>query len=59
MRPKKSRPEEIDDAALPFDVTQEIEPGLVDDLLHRHAATLTQPDFDDITVVLPEKKQKR
>ena len=59
MRPKKSFPEDVDAAALPFDVTQEIEPSLVDEILRQRDPTLTQADFDDVTVVLPQKKPKR
>ena len=40
---------------LPFDVTQEIDPALADELRRTTEPTLTQVDFDDITVVLPEK----
>lgn len=59
MRPKKSFAEDVDAAALPFDVTQEIEPSLVDEILRHGEPTLTQADFDDITVVLPQQKPKR
>lgn len=40
---------------LPFDVTQEIDPALVEDLRPAAEPTLTQIDFDEITLVLPEK----
>jgi hypothetical protein len=59
MSPKKSRPENRGGAPLPFDVTQEIDPALVDDLRRTSEATLTQTDFDDITVVLPERIKPR
>jgi hypothetical protein len=58
MRTKKSSPEDVDPALLPFDVTQEIEPSLVDEILRHGEPTLTQAEFDDITVVLPQKKPK-
>jgi hypothetical protein len=54
MNPKRSRRNKRDDAALPFDVTQEIDPSLVDELRRAHEPTLTQTDFDEITVVLPQ-----
>jgi hypothetical protein len=57
MVPKKPRPDAGKEATLPFDVTQEIDPALVDDVLQRSDPTLTQTDFDDITVVLPEKRK--
>jgi hypothetical protein len=58
MRPKKLSPADADAATLPFDVTQEIEPALVDEMPRHSEPTLTQVDFDDITVVLPQKKPK-
>ena len=45
--------------ALPFDVTQEIDPALVDDLRAGGEATLTQVDFDAVTLVLPEKRKPK
>ena len=59
MGPKKPQREYRNESTLPFDVTQEIDPGLVDDVLRRGESTLTQADFDDITVVLPEKGKPR
>jgi len=59
MSPKKARLENRGGAPLPFDVTQEIDPALVDDLRRTSEATLTQTDFDDITVVLPERIKPR
>jgi hypothetical protein len=56
MAPRKSRRDES--PPLPFDVTQEIDPALVEDL-HRGETTLTQTDFDEITLVLPEKRQPK
>ena len=44
-----------DTPPLPFDVTQEIDPALVEDLRPAAEPTLTQTDFEDITLVLPEK----
>ena len=44
---------------LPFDATQEIDPALADQLRRTTEPTLTQVDFDDITVVLPKKPQAR
>ena len=44
---------------LPFDVTQEIDPALADQLRRTGEPTLTQGDFDDITVVLPQKPKPR
>ena len=58
MVPKKSRRDEGNGAALPFDVTQEIDPALADELRHGEQ-TLTQTDFDEITLVLPEKRKPR
>jgi len=59
MAPKKSRRDRSNESpALPFDVTQEIDPALVEDL-HRGDTTLTQVDFDEITLVLPEKRQPK
>jgi hypothetical protein len=60
MAPKNPRRGQRNESALPFDVTQEIDPSLVDDLRHGGEPTLTQTDFDDITLVLPEdRKPKR
>ena len=57
MDPKKRAPR--DEPSLPFDVTQEIDPALVDDARSGNEATLTQTDFDEITLVLPEKRKPR
>jgi hypothetical protein len=59
MSPKNSRPGNRGGAPLPFDVTQEIDPALVDEMRQTGEATLTQTDFDDITVLLPEKPKPR
>lgn len=56
MTPKKREPR--NEPTLPFDVTQEIDPALVDDL-RRNEPTLTQTDFDEITLVLPESRKPR
>ena len=57
MNPK--RREQRDEPSLPFDVTQEIDPALVDDLRRGNEPTLTQTDFDEITLVLPENRKPR
>ena len=59
MAPKKSPHKSSDDSTLPFDVTQEIDPALADELRNGGDQTLTQTDFDDITLVLPEKRKPR
>jgi hypothetical protein len=60
MDPKKSRRELRNESPLPFDVTQEIDSALVDEIRGGNEPTLTQTDFDDITLVLPEdRKPKR
>jgi hypothetical protein len=58
MRAKKPRPLDIEEATLAFDVTQEIDPKLVDEVLRQTEPTLTQHDFDDVTVVLPPKPKR-
>lgn len=57
MLPKKSRPTHGDESTLPFDVTQEIDPDVLDELLGKVEPTLTQADFDSATVVLPPKRK--
>jgi hypothetical protein len=57
MVPKRPRRDAQSEATLPFDVTQEIDPALADELRPGGERTLTQVDFDDITVVLPEKRK--
>ena len=59
MPKRKPRRDERDDSTLQFDVTQEIDPALADQLLRSSEPTLTQVDFEDITVVLPKKPQTR
>ena len=58
MAPKKPRREDRHESTLAFDITQEIDPALVDDVL-RSEPTLTQTDFADIAVALPEKRKPR
>lgn len=55
MARKKTSINHRDEPALPFDVTQEIDPALADELRRTSEPTLTQADFDDVTIVLPEK----
>ena len=56
MASRKSHSGNRDDSpSLPFDATQEIDPALVEDLAPRGEPTLTQTDFEEITLVLPEK----
>jgi hypothetical protein len=59
MPTRKPQRDDRNDAALPFDVTQEIDPALADQLLRSSEPTLTQVDFEDITVVLPKKPHAR
>jgi hypothetical protein len=59
MGPKRSPRDEGDGATVPFDVTQEIDPALADELRQGGEQTLTQTDFDEITLVLPEKRKPR
>jgi hypothetical protein len=55
MPSRKSRRNDRENSTLPFDVTQEIDPSLADQLRRSSESTLTQADFEDITVVLPPK----
>jgi hypothetical protein len=57
MAPKKPR-RERNESQLPFDVTQEIDPALVEEA-RRNEPTFTQTDFDDITLVLPEDRKPK
>lgn len=59
MRPKRSRLDQGEAPTLAFDVTQEIDPALADELREVGDQTLTQADFDDVTLVLPDKKKPR
>jgi hypothetical protein len=56
---RKPKRDHRDQQALPFDVTQEIDPALADEVLRNGETTLTQTDFDDITVALPQKPKAR
>lgn len=58
MTAKKTRRDESAEKALAFDVTQEIDPILADQLRRTTEPTLTQADFDDITIVLPQKPKR-
>jgi hypothetical protein len=57
MVPKKPRRDARNESMLPFDVTQEIDPALADELRPGREPTLTQADFDDVTVVLPDRRK--
>ena len=59
MAPKKSRRDARKEATLPFDATQDIDPALVEDMRRLGEQTMTQTDFDDITLVLPESSKPR
>ena len=59
MAPKKSGRDAHKEATLPLDVTQDIDPALVEDLRRLSEQTMTQTDFDDITLVLPESRKPR
>jgi len=57
--PKNRRRKKHEEPALPFDVTQEIDPALAEELRRSAEPTLTQGDFADITVVLPGSSGKK
>ena len=59
MASRKRRSENSNESHLAFDATQEIDPALADQLRRNSEPTLTQADFDDITVVLPKKPSPR
>jgi hypothetical protein len=59
MAPKKPPRAQRDDSVLAFDVTQEIDPLLAESLRRSIEPTLTQVDFDDITVTLPPPRKPR
>ena len=60
MAPRKLRREQRrDEPALPFDVTQEIDASLVDEVLRTGEPSLMQGDFDDVTVILPDEPKRR
>lgn len=52
MIPQRKRTPAPKAPELDFDTTQEIDPGLVDSILSRGNATLTQSDFDDTEILL-------
>jgi hypothetical protein len=57
--PKRSR-HARDESVLAFDVTQDIDPALADQLRRSTEPTLTQADFDDLLVEPPDApKQQR
>jgi len=59
MTAKKSPRNDRDESSLAFDVTQEIDPSLAEQLRGTSEATLTQVDFEEITLVLPPKPKPR
>ena len=59
MAPRKLRREQRDEPLLQLDVTQEIDDSLADELLRTSEPTLTQGDFEDVTLVLPDKPKQR
>lgn len=59
MAPRRLRRERRDEPALPFDVTQDIDASLADELLRTGEPSLMQGDFDDVTVVLPDEPKQR
>jgi hypothetical protein len=59
MTPRKPRREQRDEPALPFDATQEIDASLADELHRTREPTLTQTDFEEVTLVLPESRKPR
>ena len=59
MSSRKPRFDDGNESHLPFDATQEIDTALADQLRHTTEPTLTQVDFEDITVVLPKKPKAR
>jgi hypothetical protein len=59
MAGKTPRRDDSKEANLPFDVTQEIDSTIADQLRRGSSEpTLTQVDFEDITVVLPQKPKR-
>jgi hypothetical protein len=59
MASKKIQRDDRQESNLAFDVTQEIDPSLVEQLRRTSESTLTQVDFEDITIVLPQKPKPR
>jgi hypothetical protein len=58
MAGKKPMRDDSKARELAFDVTQEIDPTLADQLRRSAEPTLTQAEFDDITVALPPPKHR-
>lgn len=56
---KDRRRRQHEEPALPFDVTQEIDPALADLLRRSTEPTLTQSEFDEIGVELPPARPRR
>jgi hypothetical protein len=59
MTPRKRRREQREEPALPFDVTQEIDASLVEELRRTGEPTLAQDEFEDIALMLPEAPKQR
>jgi hypothetical protein len=59
MTAKKPRRNDREESSLAFDVTQEIDPSLAEQLRRTSEETLTQVDFEEITLVLPPKPKPR
>jgi hypothetical protein len=59
MPPRKLRREDRDEPALPFDVTQDIDASLVDEVLRTGEPSLMQGDFDDVAIALPDEPTRR
>jgi hypothetical protein len=57
--PKRKGRRDRVEPPLAFDVTQDIDPALVDPLRRTHEPTLTQIDFDELTVELPKAPTPR
>jgi hypothetical protein len=57
--PKRNRRGDGNDTPLAFDVTQDIDPALVDPLRRTNEPTLTQIDFDELTVELPKPPKRQ
>jgi hypothetical protein len=57
--PRRNRRGNDDEPTLAFDVTQDIDPALVDPLRRTNEPTLTQVDFDELTVELPKPPKPR
>ena len=59
MTSKRSPRDVRNESTLPFDETQDIDPTLAEELRRVSEPTLTQIDFDDITLVLPESPKPK